>query len=508
MFITLACSKGASTYVVSDTDPKTVFLHQTMAEAEITALKEALHNRLIIIKRLYTELEEEREASASGADEALTMILRLQKEKAEEKMEACQYKKMAEAKMHHAEESLAMLEQVIHHKDIEIASLKHQVQDFNQILLSVGINNADITKLNDLWLSCSASLGRTRSCVQVRRQNSMPSITFSKLCSEIAINKGDGSLFPAMQSIWREISDIQDQLKEHQKQCVSEKFVTRESDSDVKQVQEVNTSVERLLQTQNVEQKAVSRTISANIEFQINMASGPQSLEEESKPCSWHSAGSSDMLSNSCAEADSIGNKMQYVSTKHVLDIPGSNNGCLLRKSSKKVLQDPLPEAKQLTGIPESMIEETAHCTFADDDFSNLSLKFSTLKKGNSINSRQNSVEPRFKSISFQTDLEQLKCQVQQLTDDIRIMKQDDLKKGKEQLELLRQIYEQLKPVKSQFKSLKSNNSLPLEEALFVSLTEVRVFNLIAYEFYYVGYAGILSRQAIINLLKINVYLK
>jgi len=98
-----------------------------MAEAEITGLKEALRNQLFIIKKLYAELEEEREASASGANEALAMILRLQKEKAEEKMEACQYKKMAEAKMHHAEEYLVMLEQDICCKDIEIASLKHQM---------------------------------------------------------------------------------------------------------------------------------------------------------------------------------------------------------------------------------------------------------------------------------------------------------------------------------------------------------------------------------------------
>ena len=313
----------------------------------------------------------------------------------------------------------------------------------------------------------------------------MPSIRFSKLCSEIAINKGDGSLFPALQSIWKEIGDNQHQLKEHQKDRVSEKSVIRESNSDVKRLQEVNTSVEQLLQTQTVEQKAGSGMISANNQFQINMASHRQSIEEESTPCSWRLAGRSDILSDSYQEVDSTGNKMQYVSSQNVLEIPKSNNRCLLRKSSKKVLQEPLPVAEKVIGIPESlMLEEKEHCSSGNDDFSVLALKFSTQRKENFVNSRQNFIEPRFRAVSFQSDLEQLKCQVQQLTEDIRIMKQDDLKKGKEPLELLRQIYEQLKPVKSQFKSPKSNNSMPLEDAFFVSLTEVRLVNLIPCYFY------------------------
>ncbi|ONK70482.1 uncharacterized protein A4U43_C05F34170 [Asparagus officinalis] len=192
-----------------------------MAEDEIATLKEALSNQLLFIKRLQAELDDEREASASGADEALTMILRLQKEKAEEKMEACQYKQMAESKMSHAEESLAMLEQVICQKDIEIASLKHQVQSYMQMLVRGGVNNAEIMKLSESrWSRTSSFLERTSSCVQVRRQTSMPSIRFKQLCTEVAIKDGGGSLTPTIQ--WRGFGDNKNQLLEHQTQCTSE----------------------------------------------------------------------------------------------------------------------------------------------------------------------------------------------------------------------------------------------------------------------------------------------
>lgn len=384
-----------------------------MAEDEVAALKKALHNQLQIIKRLHTELEEERQASASGADEALTMILRLQKEKAEERMEACQYKQTAESKLHHAEETLAMLEQVICQRDIEIASLKHHIQGLQavtQVLLSGGANNADIVRLSkNQRFSSSSFLRRTTSCVQVGRRTSMPSIQFTKLCSEIAINEGDGSLLSALQSVCREIGN--------------------ESSPVVHQIQEVNSS----------------RTMLANNRFQINMR---QSFEEESTPCSWH--------------------------------------------SSKKVLQEPLQDVEQLTGIPESMAEGTDSCSLGDDDASKNTLKLCTSRNGTSVNIQPDLVKRRDQAVTYQSDVEQLKCQVQQIADDIRIMKHEDLKKGEEQLNLLRKVHEQLKLVQPQIKISKSKKSCPQDEGLFVALTEVCSVTR-SMQFYYDGYHGMLN---------------
>ncbi|KAL4397729.1 hypothetical protein AHAS_Ahas01G0221000 [Arachis hypogaea] len=55
-----------------------------MAEADITAMKETLRAQQILLQQLHAELDQEREASATAASEAMDMILRLQGEKAAE----------------------------------------------------------------------------------------------------------------------------------------------------------------------------------------------------------------------------------------------------------------------------------------------------------------------------------------------------------------------------------------------------------------------------------------
>lgn len=432
-----------------------------MDEDEITVLKRALQNQLLIMRKLSNELEEEREASASGADEALTMILRLQKEKAEEKMEACQYKQMAEAKILHTEQSLAMLEHVIHQKDVEIASLKHQVHVYKQILLRDSVHSADIIKVDDLWFSNSTSMDRTSSCIQFRRQNSLPSIRFRRLCSEIALTEGDGPLDPTLQSVWREISDSQSQLMEHRRHRVSECPVIEELNFEENQVEEVCASVVSL-ETQSGEQKAITRTIS---ESQINMTVGPQGFEFESTSCSRQSSEYCDVPVSSCLEAE-IGTKINYVSSQQKC------SECLPPRPTKKVLQSPHLEAKQMSGLPESRPEGSMQYFLGDNDFSKAP-KLPTLRKVSSLKSRPNFLEPTVQPYSVQTEVEQLKHQIQLLADDVRILKQEDLKNGDEQLKLLKKIHEQLKPVQSHIRHSKSRTPSPYDEALFDFLTEV-----------------------------------
>ncbi|KAK4764912.1 hypothetical protein SAY86_026002 [Trapa natans] len=105
---------------------------------DLSALKEALFDQQQLLLKLHTELDVEREASASATSEALSMILRLQGEKAAVEMEASQYKRMAEEKLCHAETSLEALEELIYHKEMEITSLEFQVQAYRYKLLSLG----------------------------------------------------------------------------------------------------------------------------------------------------------------------------------------------------------------------------------------------------------------------------------------------------------------------------------------------------------------------------------
>ncbi|XP_050377363.1 uncharacterized protein LOC126794641 [Argentina anserina] len=111
-----------------------------MPETDITALTEALKSQQHLLQKLYADLDQEREASSTAADEALSMILRLQGEKSAMKMEANQYKRLAEEKICHAEEALAIFEDLIYQKEMEIASLEFQLQAYRYKLLSLGVS--------------------------------------------------------------------------------------------------------------------------------------------------------------------------------------------------------------------------------------------------------------------------------------------------------------------------------------------------------------------------------
>ncbi|KAM1173129.1 hypothetical protein ACFX19_026451 [Malus domestica] len=109
-----------------------------MPETDMITLTEALRAQQQLLQKLYSDLDKEREASSTAADEALSMILRLQGEKSAMKMEANQYKRLAEEKICHAEEALAIFEDLIYQKEMETASLEFQLQAYRYKLLSMG----------------------------------------------------------------------------------------------------------------------------------------------------------------------------------------------------------------------------------------------------------------------------------------------------------------------------------------------------------------------------------
>ncbi|XP_010483333.1 PREDICTED: uncharacterized protein LOC104761870 isoform X2 [Camelina sativa] len=108
---------------------------------EFSGVRETMWAQQELLQKINQELDAEREASSSAASEALSMILRLQGEKAALEMEASQYKRMAEEKMCHAETSLALFEDLIYQKEMEIASLGFQVQAYRCKLLSLGCSD-------------------------------------------------------------------------------------------------------------------------------------------------------------------------------------------------------------------------------------------------------------------------------------------------------------------------------------------------------------------------------
>ncbi|CAA0814697.1 Protein of unknown function- DUF593 [Striga hermonthica] len=145
---------------------------------EMSFLKETLCAQQQLLQKLYSELDAEREASATAASEALNVILRLQGEKAAVKMEAEQYKRLAEEKMCHAEESFAIVEDIIYQKELELAALDYQVQSYRYKLISLGCPDPASSpvdlKFPENLLQRSDSLSGKKNCPSLGRRNSAP----------------------------------------------------------------------------------------------------------------------------------------------------------------------------------------------------------------------------------------------------------------------------------------------------------------------------------------------
>lgn len=116
---------------------------RVQAENEIIALREMVTNQQQVIEELSTELDEERNASSSAANEAMSMILRLQREKAEIQMEARQFKRFAEEKMGHDQQEMTALEELLYKREQGIQSLTCEVQAYKHRMMSYGLTEAE-----------------------------------------------------------------------------------------------------------------------------------------------------------------------------------------------------------------------------------------------------------------------------------------------------------------------------------------------------------------------------
>ncbi|XP_010904631.1 uncharacterized protein [Elaeis guineensis] len=464
-----------------------------MAECEVAALREALDNQSLALKELYAELEEERQASTSGTNEALSMILRLQEEKAVEKMEACQYKRMAEEKLQHAEESLEILKEVIFQKDIEIASLKYQINAYRRKLAGIGVKNLEAGEVETFDYPClkSSTSLLDKACFErsAKRNISLPAVHLEKLCYGIDIADKDNSLFPTGQSIcWgsgdymKQLSDKEHKLQEFFKESAWEPAET----------------------SRKLKEK---ERISGYDEFQITSATDSVRLGEESR-CSWYFDVSGDTLHNSISgialngkdalslpsqmkDADKIsncdhlssfylepeadGHAINPINLQDIHEVPESSNGC-----NHKELQESTLEAKQTTGMPKSMPQEPVNFLSGDKDLLKKECtfhenKFLRQQKEAFMNYRLIGAESGSEIVSSQADVDLLKKQMQQLEDDVRNIKQEEFERNKELWRLLRGISEQLDTIQSEINS-KSKKFPQQDEPSSVHLMEAMLY--------------------------------
>ncbi|XP_075509548.1 myosin-binding protein 7-like [Primulina tabacum] len=123
---------------------------------ECMALRETVSNQQQTIQDLISELDEERNASSSATSEAMSMILKLQREKADIQMEARQFKRFAEEKMAHDQEELLTLDDLLYKREQVIQSLTCEVQVCKHRMTSYGIT--DVGTYEDEGMSRNTSM--------------------------------------------------------------------------------------------------------------------------------------------------------------------------------------------------------------------------------------------------------------------------------------------------------------------------------------------------------------
>ncbi|KAE8650299.1 hypothetical protein Csa_010796 [Cucumis sativus] len=94
----------------------------------IKQLEQALEEEQSVRAALYLELEKERSAAATAADEAMAMILRLQEEKASIEMDARQYQRMIEEKTAYDAEEMSILKEILVRREREMHFLEKEIE--------------------------------------------------------------------------------------------------------------------------------------------------------------------------------------------------------------------------------------------------------------------------------------------------------------------------------------------------------------------------------------------
>ncbi|XP_024368972.1 uncharacterized protein [Physcomitrium patens] len=107
----------------------------------------ALQSEREVMAALYSELEEERNSSATAASEALAMISRLQEEKAAVQMEARQFQRMVMEKAMYDQEAIEVLTEILGKREDERLALEEELELYKEKLESVLAEERDYAEI-------------------------------------------------------------------------------------------------------------------------------------------------------------------------------------------------------------------------------------------------------------------------------------------------------------------------------------------------------------------------
>ncbi|XP_077215454.1 zein-binding protein (Protein of unknown function, DUF593) [Tasmannia lanceolata] len=446
-----------------------------MAETEVSDLKETLLSQHQVIQKLSLELEREREASATAVNEALSMILRLQGERAAEKMEARQYKRMAEEKMDHAEESLAIFEEIMYRKDMEIASLEFQVEAYRHKLLSIGFSDFHIEEMQFLGNLCSFT---SEACLddmsihgKVRRHASLPILPFKGSKSEMNIILREGPPYLLGELPTRKIDEVM--VHEFDGLCESRSRGLLNEENDHESYNGIHGKTTNaiystsLALSNNTLYKSRGKGLRAKLDF------------DDALSCSSSQAEHPEILPevDVCSSAQMETEITEHSTSVHdIFEVPQNHDRNVLSENlkleaQKEVLKDENGLEKP-DSMPQGMPEYNFKCPYHESEFS-------TTQNRAHINCHWSLIDPKI-CISLSPDeVLQINKRLQLLEDDRKIVKQEDSGISKEELKLLRDIHEQLKTIESQITRPKvMKRSRPDDSALIDVMQAMLFFSL------------------------------
>ncbi|XP_043694790.1 uncharacterized protein LOC122645544 isoform X2 [Telopea speciosissima] len=473
-----------------------------MAESEIAALKVTLQTQQQLMQKVYKELEEEREASATAASEALSMILRLQEEKAAEKMEASQYKRMVEEKMYYAEECLSVFEDLMYSKEMEIASIVFQIQAYRYKLLSLGFTDPSVGKLkfpdNQYLLRNEVQMGNLGLPGVMKRYNSLPPIPLKDAQGKKGNVGIEGSSTPLQELILGK-NDVEIKV-------MSEESAVGDFDSYCEQIERLDDRVKELSNRRVVERvdsdlisrshdlpstmaasstlMGVSRTCSLSTALSRNLTFDPMGgattikMDSEStSSCSNFKARDSDdhlgfdAYSIPCLESETITNSI-HSTTVHDYE---NNKFCVSQKQEQKKL---IFKGETRIRKQQSVPPETFEYYFKEKDewIKKVLLyrqkKLTKPRDGDTVDHHSPLSNPNIDVSPFQSEVKKLEKRLELLEDDEEIIKQEAYNRGEEQLKLLREINEQLKVIQSEIDNFKPKKSPLRDESQLLSFIE------------------------------------
>ncbi|GMI64296.1 hypothetical protein like AT4G13630 [Hibiscus trionum] len=225
-----------------------------------TVLGQALDEEHATCAALYIELEKERSAAASAADEAMAMILRLQEEKAAIEMEAKQYRRMIEAKSAYDAEEMNILKEIIIMREREKYFLEKEVEACKQMLYGEEQLEADTYDIAVMQEHGRSSEERDPLRIQ---QVSLQIAEFDETAAFLSssIEKNDAHMF-------RSDDDINQEFKEKGPASKKEDLNHQERHVDEKAISAMEEE-ERCSET-NPDQRSTPKTTEPKIIFPCN----------------------------------------------------------------------------------------------------------------------------------------------------------------------------------------------------------------------------------------------